>query len=132
MSEELNGIRIDTNYHSKIENNPFYKKLKELFFNTVAEHTCAADEGQNYDEKTDGLYVSGKEEAAYFIATWAFENFKHAWELGWRSREQACGKSRLQILVKKKFDWDSFKAAIIFQIDSLNPPAPPSPLNPLP
>lgn len=119
--EEPNGIRIDTAYHQKIENNLFYKSLNELFFNTVSEHTCAADEGQSYTEEEDGIYVTGKEEAAYFIATWVFRNLKEAWESGWRSRDQSCGRNKNQILVKKKMDYEALKISITNEIKSLNP-----------
>ena len=113
-------IQFETKYHEKVENSSYYKAIREITQDTLDQHLCAGDESQSFDEKTDGIGVYGKEEAAMFIAQFIHKKLKEAWEDGWRVRDKSCGKSRADIMLKKKTDWEAFKSSLMNEISKMN------------
>jgi hypothetical protein len=110
-------IEFSTKYHEKVENTEFYKALRAIMQDTLDQHLCAADDEACFDEKIDGVYVSGKEEAAMFIAQFIHKEIKEAWEDGWRVRDKSCGINRQSVMLKKYKDYLSFKSTLINELN---------------
>lgn len=111
-------IPLNTKFHNKVETTSLYKAIYSQVLDTINQHTCAGDESQSFDEKTDGIGVFGKEEAAMFLSAFIYTTMKEAWEDGWRVRDKSCGRSRASILDKKHTDYGAFKESFVNELQS--------------